>query len=145
MCKCKRCGRELRSEESVKRGFGKRCYRIVQLNQESEETITPDITELFNRLRRLELDNNFIKHQLKHKTFTTTKHPDEDLDWNTIKPEIKEKRDYFKIEFNVVIKELKVIFNENFDYHDFLKPINVRKQPEEPPLMLDVSQIELLN
>ena len=111
------------------------------MNQEPEQTITPDITELLNRLRRLELDNNFIKHQLKNKTFTTTKHPDEDLDWNSIKPEIKEKRDYFKLEFNVIIKELKVIFKENFDYHDILKPINVREQPETPPKVLDNLQL----
>ena len=144
MCKCKRCGRVLRSEESIKRGFGKNCYRIIQLNQKSEETETPDITELLNRIRKLELDNNFIKHQLKHKTFTTTKHPDGALDWNSIKPEIREKRDYFKIEFNVIIKELKVIFNEDFDYHDFLKPVNGREQPEEPPMM-EVSCIELIH
>ncbi|MHA2282510.1 MAG: DUF6011 domain-containing protein [Promethearchaeota archaeon] len=73
MNKCKRCGRVLRSEESIKRGYGKSCYRIVQLNQKLEQSETPDTTELLNRLRRLELDNNFIKHQLKHKTFTTTK------------------------------------------------------------------------
>jgi hypothetical protein len=36
---------------------------------------------------------------------------------------------------------LKIIFKENFDYHDFLKPINVREEPEELPI-IDVSQID---
>ncbi|GAG82325.1 unnamed protein product [marine sediment metagenome] len=152
MNKCKRCGRELRSEESIKRGFGKRCYRIVQLNQKSQETITSDITELLNRIRKLELDNNFIKTQLKHKRFTTTKHSDEDLDWN-IKPEVKEKIDTYKIEFNVIVKELRVYFNSNqsilkkdFRYSDEelgIKPMNVREEPEElPPI---VENLELIH
>lgn len=29
MCKCKRCGRELTTPESVKRGYGSICYRII--------------------------------------------------------------------------------------------------------------------
>jgi len=33
MNKCKRCGRELRSEKSIKRSYGKTCYRIVQLQE----------------------------------------------------------------------------------------------------------------
>lgn len=48
----------------------------------------------------------------------------------------------YKIEFNVIIKELKVIFTEDFNYHDVLKPINGREQPEEPPI-IDFFQIEL--
>ncbi len=53
-----------------------------------------------------------------------------------------EVRNQYKIEFNVIIKELKVIFTEDFNYHDVLKPINGREQPEEPPI-IDFFQIEL--
>lgn len=32
--RCKRCNRILKSEESIKRGYGKTCYNIVQLNNQ---------------------------------------------------------------------------------------------------------------
>jgi len=131
--KCKRCGRKISNKESIERGYGAKCYRIIQLGKRQENPNESVIEELLNRIRKLELDNNFIKHQLKHKTIVS-KHPDEDLDWD-IKPEIKQKRDEYKIEFNVIIKELRVIFTEDFNYHDILEPINARETIEKPPMI----------
>jgi len=82
---------------------------------------------------------NFIKHQLKHRT-TINRHPDAELDWD-IKPEIKQKRNEYKIEFTVIIKELKVIFNtDEFDYHDVLVPIEPISE-----LMCHPMAIEIVN
>jgi len=108
MCKCKRCNRELTSLESIKRGYGKLCYRIVQLEQLKQED-KRILEELLVRVKKLELDNNFMKCQLKHKVFAG-KSEDSRLNWDVPK-EVKEIRNEYKMEFNVVIKELKIILN----------------------------------
>ena len=80
--RCKRCNRELHSEESIKLGYGKKCYRIIQL--QNAQITSPNntvIEELLNRVRKLELDNNFMKHQLRHKVFVV-KSQDSELNWD---------------------------------------------------------------
>ena len=134
--RCKRCNRVLTSEESIKVGYGRKCYRIISLQEETK--IIPGLEELLNRVRKLELDNTYMKYQLKHKTFVSTS-KDAMLDWD-IPKEVKEVMDTMKIEFTVIVKELKVVFHEGFDYHEILKPINPIEQPETPPQV-----IELLN
>ncbi|GAG86853.1 unnamed protein product, partial [marine sediment metagenome] len=47
-------------------------------------------------------------------------------------------KDKTKIQFTVLIKELKIIFNvDTFDYHNILKPINVRESPEKTPIIIE--------
>ena len=135
--RCKRCNAILRSEKSRKLGYGNTCYRITKLLEtKKHESINNSILEeLLTRVRKLELDNNFMKHQLKHKTFFG-KSKDSKLDFD-IPKEIKEVRDTMKIEFNVVIKELNIIFKEDFDYHDILKPVNGRTEPETPAIVIE--------
>lgn len=138
MSKCKRCGRILRNKESIERGYGSKCYRIIQLNQD-QPTNSPNndiINELLNRVRKLELDRTYILCQLKHKTFVSTS-KDSELNWDLPK-EVKEVRNQYKIEFNLVIKDLKVIFTEDFNYHDVLKPINPIEETVAPPVMVEV-------
>lgn len=132
--RCKRCNRVLTNKESIERGYGKFCYKIISL-QEQKISLGNDplshivLEELLNRVRKLELDNNFMKHQLKHKVFVNSSN-NSDSEWD-IPKEVKEVRNQFKIEFTVIVKELKVIFNtDNFDYHNVLKPIEPRSEPE---------------
>ena len=132
--RCKRCNRILKNKLSIEHGYGDKCYRIIQLNKkEPNESI---IDELLNRVRKLELDNSFMKHQLKHKTIVNSNVESiERIKLDEQRPE----RNEFKIQFNVVVKELKIVFNkDNFDYHDILEPINVREIIEKPP-MIEVS------
>ena len=96
--RCKRCNSILTSEESIKRGYGKTCYKIITLqgkntlrlklrklfntirhNKQKEpqiqviqKTNTPEFEDLLDRIRKVELDNTFLKHQIKHKTVRTT-------------------------------------------------------------------------
>ena len=56
--RCKKCNRILRNEESIKRGYGKTCYNIIQLNQNTKGPNNVIIEELLDRVRKLELDNN---------------------------------------------------------------------------------------
>jgi len=164
--RCKKCNRILTNSISIERGYGDICYKIIQLYKQPEQPEQPNntiIEELLNRVRKVELDNNFMKHQLKHKTIIT-KHLDEELDWD-IKPEIKQKREEYKIEFTVIIKELKIVFNSNkpvltkntrfsdeelgikpleiqpqvskVNYLNLLKPINPIEEPISPPIMIE--------
>ncbi len=135
---CKRCGRILKSQESIKRGMGKVCYRITQFQKEEqpEQLNNSILEELLDRVRKLELDNNFMKHQLKHKTIIS-KSKDSEIDWD-IKPEIKKAINESEIKFNFVVKELKVIFTKDFNYRDVLKSVNPIEIPIAPPMMVGV-------
>lgn len=133
--RCKRCHRVLTNEKSIKLGYGKRCYLIISLQEKNK--INPGLEDILDRIRKLELDNTFMKYQLKHKVFVSGKSKDSMLDWDIPKEVIESKNEY-KIVFNVIIKELKVIFQgDKFDYHEVLKPINVREKPEDPPIIID--------
>jgi len=114
--KCKRCGRILYSKKSIERGYGLWCYRIIKGISELKGVVIADIVE---RVRKLELDNKFMKYQLKHKPFSVTSHPDASLDWDRIKPEVKEVIDEFKGVFGKVVRELRTLFEEN-------KPVLIR-------------------
>lgn len=87
--KCKRCNAILTSEESIKRGYGKTCYKIITLqgkkklrlklrklfntirhNKQKEPQIqiiqndslnTVVIKDILGRMRKLELDNSYLK------------------------------------------------------------------------------------
>jgi len=132
--KCLRCGKKLTNSKSIELGYGNFCYKMMKL-EESKITGKIDNTileELVNRIRKLELDNTFMKYQLKNKTFVNTNgnSKDAELEWD-IPKEIKEIKGKFEIEFTVVIKELKLILNgDDFDYHTILKPIEPRTTPE---------------
>jgi len=101
------------------------------------------LDELLTRVRKLELDNTFMKHQLKHKTVSTGRSADADLEWRKASGQRPEQTTVIKVEMTVVIKELRVIFTEDFDYHDVLTPINGREEVEVPPI--DLQTIELYN
>ena len=139
MHKCKRCNRVLTSEESIKRQYGRICFRIMQLQEDQITSPNNDlILELVDRVRKLELDNTFMKYQLKHKAYTIGQNVDaiERIKQDHHRPE----RNVMQVQFNVIVKELKVIFHEGFDYHEVLKPISPIESPETPPQV-----IELLN
>ncbi|HEC37613.1 hypothetical protein LCGC14_0471710 [marine sediment metagenome] len=138
--KCKRCNRVLKAEGSIKLSYGKNCYRIMQLQK--TQITSPNnmnLEELFNRIRKLELDNNFMKHQLKHRTNVSISNVEtiERIKQDHHRPE----RNEVKVQFNVVVKELKVIFHERFDFHEFLKPIDGRTGPENPPVIIDLIEV----
>lgn len=131
---CKRCGRELTSAKSVERGYGARCFKITRLQETSTEISSSVIQELLNRVKKLELDNNFMKHQLKHRV-NVVRSSDSNLEWRKASGQRPEQT-IIKVEMTVVIKELKVIFHEGFDYHEVLMPINGRTEPELPPMVV---------
>ena len=126
--KCLRCGRILIDPKSIELGYGKICHLKVQITSPSNdamikildrirklETNEPGqlnsaiIEDLLNRIRKIELDNNFMKYQLKHKAIAVNKNIEaiERIREDEYGPE----RDVFKVQFNIVIKELKIILD----------------------------------
>jgi hypothetical protein len=138
---CKRCNRVLTSQESIKLGYGKKCYRIIKLQENMHESNNDLILELVDRVRKLELDNYFMKIQLKHRAIVSNINVEaiERIKQDRHRPE----RNEMKVQFNVIVKELKVIFNEGFHYTDILKPINAREKPEDPSMI--VENLELIH
>lgn len=48
-------------------------------------------------------------------------------------------REQFKVQFNVVVQELKMIFRgENFNYHEILRPVNPRTDIENSPILEEI-------
>ena len=137
--RCKRCNRILKNKESIERGYGAKCYKIIQLNNieepKPEQSNNSILDELLNRVIKLELDNNFMKHQLKHKFVSKSK--DSELNWD-IPKEVKEIRSESKIQFNVIVKELKVIFTEDFNYHNILSSINPIEELVSIPMSIEI-------
>ncbi|MHA1291373.1 MAG: DUF6011 domain-containing protein [Promethearchaeota archaeon] len=141
--RCKRCNRILKSKLSIERGYGKTCYRTVQLQkaEQSEDPNNTVIKELLDRVRKLELDRSYILHQLKHKTIVSNPNmkPIERIKCDEHIPE----RDKNRINMFIVTKELKTIFQgDNFDYHQILNPIGPTIEIEKPPIL---ETIEIIN
>ena len=125
MKKCEICGKWLKNT----RGYNIH-YRMMHV----QKTSKINLEEILNRIRKLELDNNFMKHQLKHKSFVI-KSKDSDLDWD-IPKEVKELIDVYEVKFNDIVKELKSMFTGNFDYHNILSPVNPIEEIVSPPVII---------
>lgn len=124
MCKCIRCGKELKSEESKKRGYGPTCFKIVSFQKNKKwklrfrkglntlkyrkkreiiiqniintpEVVSPvdnnTIQDLANRMRKIELDNAYLKARAKHVTITNTNTTPHDTNLERIKQEESQK------------------------------------------------------
>ncbi|KKL91087.1 hypothetical protein LCGC14_1898260 [marine sediment metagenome] len=103
MIKCPKCGKWW----SNKKGFNIHYSRMHNQKQEVQVNVNnSQITEILNRIKLLELDNVFMKCQLKHKTFNgKSVKPIEQIKTDEARPE----RDENKVQFNDVVKELKVM------------------------------------
>ncbi|GAH42598.1 unnamed protein product [marine sediment metagenome] len=116
MVKCERCGRELTSEASIKRRKGLWCSKLDEREKKESPLEGVVIADLLERMRKVELDNNFMKYQLKHKQISvgSARHPDANLDWKkNLKPEIQQVISVFEGKFSNVIKDLKALIIEN--------------------------------
>jgi len=117
----------LKSVESVERGYGSQCYRIIQLNKVDEVESTPInmavIEELLDRVRKLELDNTFMKYQLKHKVVVAGKGGDTEKDFEVNRPE--QQAPEVQVGMTALVSELKVLFNEDTNYKTILNPIDM--------------------
>ena len=114
--KCKRCGRKLTSEESIKRGYGMTCYRIIQLqNQETKP-------ETNQELAFLKCEIKMLKRMFKQiKTSGVIIDPIERIKQDNHRPE----RDANRGDMANVITEMKEIFNNIENIYDLLTPVAI--------------------
>lgn len=102
---CKRCGRALRSPESIKRGYGLKCFKIIQLREKFPEP------ELKNEIEFLKCEINMIKRHLKQSQNTIPGPQSEPIE-RIKREENGPERNIDIINFNTVINELKIVFNQ---------------------------------
>jgi len=129
--KCEKCGRWFKT----KRGYNIHHSRMHKHGQESQKTTSLEFQDLKNKWNQLSLKFTILERKLKQleQNGISNQHPDTNLDWDGSKnkPDIhRPERNTNTIQFIMVVKELEVIFTENFDYHDVLNPIEPRNMPE---------------
>jgi len=178
MCKCQRCGKELKSEESKKRGYGPTCFKIVSFQKNKKWRLkfrkglntlkyrkkreiviqniinTPpapekvsvdnnDIQDLSDRMRKIELDNAYLKARDKNRTATFINADPHDTNLERIKREEAAKitdpiLQQYKNVFNECVKDLKEALKQGSDY------LKERKE-YEPEITREPSLAELKN
>lgn len=129
MCKCKRCGRILKNPESVKLGYGKTCYRIVQLQETIEPEVKPEVNQ---EIAFLKIEIKTLKRMFKQIQIKGTIEPIERIKRDDHRPE----RDSNKGNFAGVMKEMKEMFSKIESVYELLTPVNGRNEIEAPPLIL---------
>lgn len=165
MCKCIRCGKELKSEESKKRGYGPTCYKIVSYSNKKkwklvlrrgintlkyrrkreiiikniintpEVKTTPIDNEFLDRIRKLELDYSYLKARDKNRTTTMVNASPHDSNLERIKQE-----EAAKIT-DPTLKEFRSVFREVVsELKDVLK---LRKEKIESG-EIDISKLTLV-
>lgn len=109
--RCKLCGRILTNPESIKRGYGKTCYNVVQFKQDN--TLEDDVNFL-------KFEVKFLKRQLAElKRYGTSVQKANTEAIERIKQETRKEQSPNQVNMVVVIKELKVLLQQNKE--DILK------------------------
>ncbi len=126
---CKRCGKELRSAESIKRGMGKTCWRISQLQQVKQPEVKPEINQ---EIAFLKCEIKTLKRMIKNIQINGSRaKPIERIKFD--RPE--QKIGMNKSNFGSVLSEMKEMFNSVENVYDLLCPINARTSIEAPPIL----------
>ena len=123
---CKRCGRALTSPESIKRGYGPKCFKITQLQEKSQEVKiqnevqkieiseqknTPKEHMITSEIDFLKCEINMIKRQLKQAQYGTIVHESRPIE-RIRREEHRPERNVNMTNFSTVINELKTIFTQ---------------------------------
>jgi len=120
---CKRCGRALTSPESIKRGYGPRCFKITQLQEknivQSQELIQKPQNKkdekeeqvITSEIDFLKCEINMIKRQLKQAQYRPIIHESRPIE-RIKREEQRPERNIHMSNFSTVINELKTIFTE---------------------------------
>ena len=114
---CKRCGRVLKSDRSIKLGYGPTCYKIVKSHdkpiniQDEIKFLKIEINMLKKIIRELKPNNGISNQAIP---IVKVRNKERNLERDINKGQMKE-----------VIQELKSCFqNCNGDIKNLLKPIN---------------------
>lgn len=114
--KCKLCGRVLSNPESKKLGYGKKCFRIKQL-QENDHKDRQELIELKQKWNQLSLKYSILERKLNkliengiqtNNIVKSNMEAIERIKLDDHRPE----RNNNQVNMVVVIQELKIVFNE---------------------------------
>ena len=106
MFKCKRCERKLTNLESIKRGYGLKCFRIIQLQKQKQSINILEIRQYIQQE---------IKRFMKIRNVETSIIPIE-----VSKPPKFNKNE---MDFKLVVNELKQVFQNGIEH--YLQPIQI--------------------
>lgn len=112
---CKRCNRELKNPESIKLGYGKKCFILSQF--ENKDNCN---SEILNTLNFLKCEINMIKLQMKQLKQNGNNGNSKVEAIERIKREVVKKDDKFVNNMNSVIAEMKELFVSVKDVKDLL-------------------------
>ena len=129
--KCKRCGRELHSKESIERGMGLRCARITELEKNFKHTAKVEETLAF-----LKMEITMIKREIKSLKSSTIK---QDVSIERIKQDIVPKTSWEGKMKVAVKKELKAIFSDPDWKHKLLHSVDEQDTIREPSKVKEVN------
>jgi len=128
MCKCKRCGRILKSPESIKRGYDKTCARIVELQKANKSE-----PEINSEIAFLKCEIKTLKRMFKQIQVNGVRiDPIERLRQNRPEQEVSGN----KAKFGNVIAELKKKFLTVENAYDLLSPVDGITTIITPPEIL---------
>lgn len=137
--KCEICGKWLKNT----RGYNIH-YRMIHGQRITKDI---DLGEILSRIRKLELDNSFMKHQLKHKTYSINRNNEgiERIKQNEDRPE----REPNQVNIILVIKELRITLKEKSENGESILEKDFRfsndeikiKTPEELRVILDKKSV----
>ena len=126
--RCKRCNRILRNKLSIERGYGAKCYKIIQLN--NIEKSKPGINQ---EIAFLKCEIATLKRMFKQIKVGVVINPIERIKQEEQRPERTEN----KGNMASVITEMKEIFSRIENVYDYLKPIDPIEMPVNPPIMVE--------
>ena len=128
--RCKRCNRILKNKESIERGYGVKCYKIIQLN--NIEKLKPEIND---EIAFLKCEIKTLKRMLRNIQ----------INGGAINPIERIKQVEKRPEQNTntgnmanVVSEMKVVFTEDFNYHNVLSPINPIEELVSIPMSIEI-------
>ncbi len=114
--KCKICNRYFKTKKGLKihetKMHGKQTQDVNVNNSQIMEKI-------LNSIRKLQLDNVYLKCRVKNITGNNNTSNDSKLNWN-LKPEVQKAKDETKVDFSGVVEEMKKVFKPGFNYRDIL-------------------------
>lgn len=129
--RCKRCGHTLTSPESIKRGYGKTCARIVKLQEANKPEVKPEVNQ---EIAFLKLEIKTLKRMFKQIQLKGSIEPIERI--KRSRPE--QKLNGNEANFGSVMKEMKEIFSNINNVFEYLKPVNPIEEPIAPPVVVEI-------
>ncbi|MFX1374900.1 MAG: hypothetical protein ACFFA0_03730 [Promethearchaeota archaeon] len=119
---CKRYGKKLTNSESMERGYGRTCHRIVQMQELKSQFNTPKINQ---EIAFLKCEIKTLKKMLKNIHINSNNISIEPIERIRESHRPERNTNLNMVNMGCVVSELKELFSSVNDIHQILKPIMV--------------------